>query len=65
MEMQSPDGPMRMWFTGEYREVVENERLVYTESMSDEGNVGMADGHPAHDPRSGSSWRTTVGARGW
>lgn len=42
-----------MWFTGEYREVVENERLVYTESMSDEnGNVlspsdaGMPAGHP-------------------
>ena len=53
MEMQTPDGTMRMWFTGEYREVVENERLVYTESMSDEdGNVlspsetGMPDGHP-------------------
>ena len=53
MEMQTPDGPMQMWFTGEYREVVENERLVYTESMSDEhGNVlspadmGMPDGHP-------------------
>jgi len=30
MEMQSPAGPMQMWFTGEYREVVENERLVYT-----------------------------------
>ncbi|MGH9229862.1 MAG: SRPBCC family protein [Acidimicrobiales bacterium] len=53
MEMQSPDGPMQMWFTGEYREVVENERLVYTETMSDEnGNVsspsdvGMTHGHP-------------------
>ena len=53
MEMQSPDGPMQMWFTGEYREVVENERLVYTESMSDEnGNVmtasdlNMPDDHP-------------------
>ena len=53
MEMQTPGGPMQMWFTGEYREVVENERLVYTESMSDEnGNVlspsdmGMPDGHP-------------------
>jgi uncharacterized protein YndB with AHSA1/START domain len=53
MEMQAPNGPMQMWFTGEYREVVENERLVYTESMSDEnGNVlspadmGMPDGHP-------------------
>jgi uncharacterized protein YndB with AHSA1/START domain len=54
MEMQTPNGPMRMWFTGEYRAVVENERLVYTECMSDaEGNVlspaavGMPDGHPA------------------
>ena len=53
MEMQTPNGPMQMWFTGEYREVVENERLVYTESMSDEnGNVlsasdlGMPAGHP-------------------
>ena len=53
MEMQTPGGPMQMWFTGEYREVVENERLVYTESISDEnGNVlspadlGMPAGHP-------------------
>ena len=53
MEMQTPDGPMQMWFSGEYREVVENERLVYTESMSDEnGNVsspsdmGMPEDHP-------------------
>jgi uncharacterized protein YndB with AHSA1/START domain len=53
IEMQTPDGAMQMWFTGEYREVVENQRLVYTESMSDEnGNVvspsdiGMPDGHP-------------------
>jgi uncharacterized protein YndB with AHSA1/START domain len=53
MEMQSPTGPMQMWFAGEYREVVEHERLVYTESMSDEnGNVlspsdtGMPEGHP-------------------
>jgi uncharacterized protein YndB with AHSA1/START domain len=53
MEMQSPNGPMQMWFTGEYRSVVQNERLVYTESMSDQdGNVlapsavGMPEGHP-------------------
>jgi uncharacterized protein YndB with AHSA1/START domain len=53
MEVPTPDGPMQMWFTGEYREVVENERLVYTESMSDEnGNVlspedlGMPAGYP-------------------
>jgi uncharacterized protein YndB with AHSA1/START domain len=53
IEMHTPNGQMQMWFTGEYREVVENERLVYTESMSDEhGNVssrsdmGMPEGHP-------------------
>lgn len=53
MQVHTPNGPMQMWFTGEYREVVENERLVYTESMSDEnGNVlspeelGMPAGHP-------------------
>jgi uncharacterized protein YndB with AHSA1/START domain len=53
MEVRTPDGPMQMWFAGEYREVVENERLVYSEYISDEnGNVispadmGMPDGHP-------------------
>lgn len=53
MEMATPNGTMQMWFTGEYREVVENVRLVYTESMADEdGNVlspsdlGLPDGHP-------------------
>jgi uncharacterized protein YndB with AHSA1/START domain len=54
MEVRTPNGPMKMWFSGEYREVVENERLVYTESLSDEhGNVpspvqmGMPEAHPA------------------
>ena len=53
MEMTTPNGPMRMWFTGEHLVVDEPERLVYTESMSDEdGNmqspasVGMPEGHP-------------------
>jgi uncharacterized protein YndB with AHSA1/START domain len=53
MEMQTPNGPMRMWFTGEYRAVVKNQRLHYTESMSDEnGNLtapsdeGLPQGHP-------------------
>ena len=52
MVVETPNGTMRMWFTGEYREVVTNKRLVYTDSMSDEhGNVvspsemGMPDGH--------------------
>ena len=54
MEMDTPAGPMQMWFTGKYREIVQNERLVYTESMSDkDGNImspsdmGMPAGHPA------------------
>jgi uncharacterized protein YndB with AHSA1/START domain len=53
MEIRSPQGPIQMWFTGEYRDVVENQRLVYTESISDEnGNVaspsemGMPEDHP-------------------
>ncbi|HEY6533470.1 MAG TPA: SRPBCC domain-containing protein [Acidimicrobiales bacterium] len=52
MEVQTPGGPMRRWFTGEHREVVENQRLVYTEMISDEdGNpvspegMGLPDGH--------------------
>lgn len=47
MEMKTPDGSMKMWTTGEYTEVVPNQRLVYTESMADEnGNVleGMNEG---------------------
>ncbi|HUW03312.1 MAG TPA: SRPBCC domain-containing protein, partial [Acidimicrobiales bacterium] len=53
MEMTTPNGPMQMWFTGEYLEVDPTDRLVYTESMSDEdGNVnsaadmGMPEGFP-------------------
>jgi uncharacterized protein YndB with AHSA1/START domain len=53
MAVDTPDGPMQMWFTGEYREVVTNRRVVYTESMSDaDGNVlspsdlGMPAEHP-------------------
>jgi uncharacterized protein YndB with AHSA1/START domain len=53
METDTPDGPMRMWFAGEFLEVVENERLLYTEAMSDEKGdlssppaVGMPQGHP-------------------
>lgn len=34
MEVHTPNGPMQMWFAGEYREVVQHRRLVYTESMS-------------------------------
>jgi uncharacterized protein YndB with AHSA1/START domain len=52
--MASPDGSMKMWTVGEYKEIIPNERLVYTESPADEnGNVispsamGMPEGYPA------------------
>ena len=53
MAMETPNGPMQMWFVGEFIEIVAHERLVYTEAMSDaDGNVispaqmGMPEGHP-------------------
>lgn len=49
--MEMPSQGMKMWFTGEYREVVPQTRLVYTDSMSDEnGNVmsPAAMGMPNH-----------------
>ena len=53
MQMETPNGTMQMFFTGEYLEVSPTDRLVYTESMADEdGNVkspadmGMPADHP-------------------
>lgn len=40
MEMETPNGPMQMWFTGEFTEVSPTSRLVYTDMMCD------ADGNP-------------------
>jgi uncharacterized protein YndB with AHSA1/START domain len=53
MEMQTPGGPMQMFFVGEYREVDPKTRLVYTESMADaDGNAMTAEqmGMPAGAP---------------
>jgi uncharacterized protein YndB with AHSA1/START domain len=48
MEVATPDGPRRMWFAGEHREVVEARRLVYSESVVDEDGqpLPMPAGHP-------------------
>lgn len=46
MEMVTPNGPMTMWFAGEYVEVVENQRLSYTEFVADETGA-PAPGGPA------------------
>jgi uncharacterized protein YndB with AHSA1/START domain len=52
--MESPDGSMKMWTTGEYMDIIPNVRLVYTESPADENGhivspaaMGMPDGYPA------------------
>lgn len=54
MAMETPNGPMQMWFVGEHREMVPHERLVYSEAMSDEqgtvldpASMGMPEGAPA------------------
>jgi uncharacterized protein YndB with AHSA1/START domain len=58
MEMPTPEGSVRMWFSGEYVEVVENERLVYTEFVSDEegrpagsSSPGVPEGHAITEVR--------------
>ena len=53
MEMETPEGPMQMFFVGEYHEVVPKTRLVYTENMADaDGNAMTAEqmGMPAGAP---------------
>jgi uncharacterized protein YndB with AHSA1/START domain len=39
MEMQTPNGEMQMWFTGEFTEVTPMTRLVYTDIMCDENGT--------------------------
>ena len=53
MEVETPGGPMQMFFVGEYQEVDPKTRLVYTESMADaDGNTMTAEqmGMPADAP---------------
>jgi uncharacterized protein YndB with AHSA1/START domain len=49
MDVETPNGPMQMWFAGEYLEVEEHRRLVYTEWISDErgGGPSVSDGEHA------------------
>jgi uncharacterized protein YndB with AHSA1/START domain len=59
--MQSPDGSMKMWSTGEYLEVVPNKRLVYTDSMADEhGNVVMPSTYGMNDAEYPTTTEVTV-----
>jgi uncharacterized protein YndB with AHSA1/START domain len=52
MQVDTPGGRMQMWFAGEYRQVVDNERLVYTEFMSNEkGEATQLGDHPTTEVR--------------
>ncbi len=53
MEMDTPNGPMAMWFVGEFRVVDPPNRLVYTEALADATGraltaeeAGVPPGHP-------------------
>jgi len=39
MAMETPNGPMSMWFTGKFTEVDPMTRLVYTDMMCDENGT--------------------------
>ena len=47
MRFETPGGPREMWFTGEFLEVTEPSRLVYTEAMTDADGNPVPGGHPA------------------
>jgi uncharacterized protein YndB with AHSA1/START domain len=52
MQVDTPNGQMRMWLVGEYREVIEHRRLAYAESMSDGQGATPAGGeHTATEVR--------------
>ena len=43
LERLAPEGPSKLWFAGNYLEIVENERLVYTDYLSDEMGRALPD----------------------
>ena len=58
MTVPSPGGVMTMWFAGEFLDIVEQRRLVYTEFVSDEdgqpaaqSHADVQDAHPATEVR--------------
>lgn len=51
MEMDTPNGPMRMWFTGEFRTVEAPTVLVYSDLLADEAGQALpASALPAGHP---------------
>jgi uncharacterized protein YndB with AHSA1/START domain len=61
MERQTPNGSMKMWYTGKYIEVIPNKRLVYTDSMADEhGNVVSPSAYGMKDDEYPTTTEVTV-----
>ena len=60
MEMQTPNGAMQMWFVGEFVEIDEPNRLVYTEAMSNEAGDALSPEEMGMPPGSPSSTTVTV-----
>ena len=53
MAMETPNGPMEMWFTGTFTEVDPTTRLVYTDALCDSEGVPLTPesmGMPAGSP---------------
>lgn len=46
MQFDTPNGPHEMWFTGQFVDVDEPARLVYTEAMTDATGAPLPGGHP-------------------
>lgn len=46
MRFDTPGGTREMWFTGEFVEVTEPSRLVYSEALTDAGGSPVPGGHP-------------------
>jgi uncharacterized protein YndB with AHSA1/START domain len=47
MTAPTPNGAMDMWFAGEFLDVLENTRLIYTEYMSDDSGTPLLGPHGA------------------
>ena len=46
MAMDTPDGPMQMWFVGAFTTIEEPSRLVYTETIGDADGNAVPDAAP-------------------
>ena len=59
--MQTPDGSMKMWTTGEYKVIEAPHRLVYTDGFADEnGNAVLPSAYGMNDDEHPATTEVTV-----